>query len=174
VHNLLGRKWVKHNTLITLAPNLFHTVKPVNSSPAKWGHPVKQRHLVWFWTAVLSANCTLKWGHLWIRDTFRSSQVVCPYFTGFTVLLKCQYWWFPKGWTDLCVYVHCHNMRCKLIIIIWQKCFCVCVFLIYKMVITHFLPTTLVLRILLYTFVFTIAKSFTDLFWQKISKGGNW
>jgi hypothetical protein len=33
---------------------------------------------------VNSANCPLKWGHLWIIDTFGSSQW-CSYFTGFTV-----------------------------------------------------------------------------------------
>jgi hypothetical protein len=42
-----------------------------------------QNFFIWSQTAV-SANCTLKWGHLWIRDTFYLSQW-CPYFTGFTV-----------------------------------------------------------------------------------------
>jgi hypothetical protein len=64
-----------------------HTVKPVNSSPAKWGHPVKWGHLIWSPTVVFNANYTLKWGHLWIRDTFDSSQG-CPYFIGFTVPVK--------------------------------------------------------------------------------------
>jgi hypothetical protein len=52
------------------------TVKPVNSNPAKWGQPVKKGHLIWSQTAILSANCTVKWGHLWIRDTFGLSNVV--------------------------------------------------------------------------------------------------
>jgi hypothetical protein len=59
------------------------TVKPVNSYPVKWGHPVKYGHFIWSQNAV-SANCPLKWGHLWIRDTFGLSQG-CPYFTGLTV-----------------------------------------------------------------------------------------
>jgi hypothetical protein len=33
----------------------------VNSNPVKCGHRI------WSQTVVLSANCTVKWGHLWIR-----------------------------------------------------------------------------------------------------------
>jgi hypothetical protein len=45
---------------------------------------MKYGHLIWSQTAVLSANCPVKWGHLSTRDTFGLSQG-CPYFTGFTV-----------------------------------------------------------------------------------------
>jgi hypothetical protein len=58
-------------------------VKPVNSNPVEWGH------INWSYIAVFSANCTLKWGHFWIRDTFGWSPG-CPYFTGFTIVTFLQ------------------------------------------------------------------------------------
>jgi hypothetical protein len=63
---------------------LVLTVKPENNNPIKWRHPEKFGHLKWSQTAVFSANCTLKWEHLWIKDTFGSSHG-CPYVTGFAV-----------------------------------------------------------------------------------------
>jgi hypothetical protein len=53
----------------------YATVKPVNGSPAKWGLSLKQRHLIWSQTAVFSANCPVKWGHLSIRDTWLVQRV---------------------------------------------------------------------------------------------------
>jgi hypothetical protein len=76
--------WAFHHCFIMIQVFFFtaSTVKPVNSNPVEWERPVKLGLLVWSQTVVLSANCTLDWGHPWIKDTFGFSQGF-PYVTGF-------------------------------------------------------------------------------------------
>jgi hypothetical protein len=67
--------------ILNICHGFNSAVKPVNSNLAKWGHPVKERHLSG--PKMLFSVQIAPWNED-TSDTFGSSQG-CPYFTGFTV-----------------------------------------------------------------------------------------